>query len=60
MIKDSQVVQSCIGHCQATHSDLRNIASAIDSPQARDELNKATQSLDTCIKQCQAALRGLQ
>ncbi|MCL6450463.1 MAG: hypothetical protein K6T75_04115 [Acetobacteraceae bacterium] len=60
MIREAQVIQSCIAHCQASFSDIKSMASATQNPQARDELNKAVQSMDACIKQCQAALGKVQ
>jgi hypothetical protein len=56
MINEKMMIQSCINHCQNSHSDIRNMASSITNPGARDELNKASGSIEACIKQCQAAL----
>lgn len=50
-----QKLQSCIQNCQTAASDLRTMAAGAQSP-AKQSLDQAYTSIDTCIKQCQDAL----
>jgi len=56
LIKEHHSISSCVSHCKGTLSDIKEISEVAFDPRAKDELNKALYSMDTCIKQCQAAL----
>lgn len=50
-----QKLQSCIQNCQSTANDLRSMSTDASAP-AKQSLDQAYTSIDTCIKQCQDAL----
>jgi len=52
---NKQQLQSCIQRCQTTASELRTMATDAAAP-AKQSLDQAYTSIDTCIKQCQDAL----
>jgi hypothetical protein len=56
---EAEYIQSCIAHLQSTANDLKTISSNIPNPAAKAELQKASGSIDACLKQCLAALDKL-
>jgi len=56
MLNETQSIHSVIDHCRTVERDLRNIANFAEDWTAKDELTKALQSVDVCIKQCESAL----
>lgn len=53
------MLQSCISHCQNVKTDITNIGQSATNARAKDELNKAIQSIDACISQCKTAVTNL-
>lgn len=58
MLNEAQSIHSIIDHCRTIERDLRNITSFAEDWTAKEELYKALQSADVCIKQCEAALHN--
>jgi len=56
VLRDSQMIQSCVAHCKNSANDIRSLADATTDLRAKDELNKAMQSIDACIRHCEGAL----
>jgi len=56
MMREKQMLQSCLARCQATINDLKALSTTVQNPNAKNTLNAASQSLDDCIRKCQGAL----
>jgi hypothetical protein len=56
VLKDSQMIQSCIAHCRNSANDIKSLAEATADLRAKDELNKAMQSINACVRHCEEAL----
>lgn len=53
------MLQSCIASVKSAKEDIARLSQKTQNAKARDELTKATQSIDACINQCQAALNEM-
>ncbi|MDD2422193.1 MAG: hypothetical protein PHU78_08675 [Heliobacteriaceae bacterium] len=58
-MENKTMLQSCITNCRTAKSDIQSLSQSVQVTSAKDELNKALQSIDACINQCQTALNSL-